>query len=224
MSISRKPIFDEVKRLRGKSFTSAEIAALDLAIDEAESVDKQLSPVLVVDKYDRNTGISDVIGSKKGPLVALVGSVAATMLLTSVPKEEGTEYKAYRDIANVWTICTGDTHDVHAGMIETPEGCRQRTEAQLVIHARGVIHCTPRLSESGRDYQLAAATSLAYNIGVGGYCKSSIDRKFDAGDMIGGCNAFLAWDKARVNGQIRVVQGLHSRRIRERAICLKGLV
>lgn len=223
MSINRKPIFDAVKRLRDKDFTSAEVILLDKAIDEAEGINRQLSPVITTDKYDRNTGISETIGSKKGPLFALVGSVAATMLLTSVPREEGTEYKAYRDIAGIWTVCTGDTHDVHAGLIETPEGCRQRTETQLIIHAKGVMRCTPRLSEPGRDYQLAAATSLAYNIGVGGYCKSSIDRKFDAGDMIGGCNAFLAWDKARVNGQIRVVQGLHSRRVRERAICLKGL-
>jgi lysozyme len=223
VSLNRKPIFDAVKRLRKKDFTSAEVLLLDRAIDEAEGVDKQPLPVLTVDKYDRNTGISDTIGSKKGPLVALVGAIAATTLLSTVPKEEGTEYKAYRDIAGIWTVCTGDTHNVHAGLIETPEGCRQRTETQLIIHAKGVIQCTPRLSESGRDYQLAAATSLAYNIGVGGYCKSSIDKRFDAGDMIGGCNAFLAWDKARVNGQLRVVQGLHSRRVRERAICLKGL-
>src|SRR5690349_621140 len=66
------------------------------------------------------------IGSKKGPLTAIVGAVAAASLLVSVPKEEGTSYKAYRDVAGIWTICQGDTKDVRAGLIETPEGCRAR--------------------------------------------------------------------------------------------------
>lgn len=163
------------------------------------------------------------LASKKGPLVAIVGAIAATSLFASVPKEEGTEYKAYRDIAGIWTVCQGDTNDVHPGLIETPEGCRQRLERQLVAHAGPVMSCTPRLSEPGRDYQRAAAVSLAYNIGVGAWCKSTADRRFDAGDFRGGCDAFLSWSKARVRGELRTVQGLLNRRQRERLVCLRGL-
>lgn len=166
---------------------------------------------------------SEVISSKKGPLVAIVGAIAATSLFASVPKEEGTEYKAYRDIAGIWTVCQGDTKDVHPGLIETPEGCRQRLEMQLVAHARPVMACTPALSEPGRDYQRAAAVSLAYNIGVGAYCRSTPDRRFDVGDWRGACDSFLLYSKARVNGQLRTVQGLLGRRQRERAICLRGV-
>lgn len=166
---------------------------------------------------------SSTLGSKIGPLTAIVGSLAASSLLLTVPKEEGTSYKAYRDIAGIWTVCQGDTKDVHAGLVETPEGCRVRLEKQLVIHAKGVMACTPRLSESGRDWQRAAAVSLAYNIGVGGYCRSSVDRYFDSGDWKRGCDNFLAWNKARVKGVLRPVAGLTARRNRERDICLKGL-
>lgn len=166
---------------------------------------------------------SEGLTSKKGPLVAIVGALAATSLFATVPKEEGLEYKAYRDIAGIWTVCNGDTKDVHPGLIETPEGCRQRLERQLVAHARPVMECTPSLTEPGKDYQRAAAVSLAYNIGVGAWCKSTADHRFDAGDWKGGCDAFLSWSKAKVNGQLRTVQGLLSRRQRERTICLRGL-
>lgn len=159
----------------------------------------------------------------RGTLAAIVGSAAAAVLLVSIPADEGTEYRAYRDIAGIWTICNGDTRNVSAGMVETPEGCRRRLEAQLIAHASPVMACSPRLAEPGRDYQRAAAVSLAYNIGVRAYCHSTVDRRFDAGDVRGACNAFLSWDKARVRGQLRPVKGLTLRRQRERAICLRGV-
>jgi len=80
-----------------------------------------------------------------------------------------------------------------------------------------VAKCTPSLR--GKDEEWAAATSLAYNIGVGAYCKSSIDRFFDAGQPAKACDTFLLWDKA---GGKRV-QGLANRRAAERALCLKGI-
>jgi lysozyme len=160
--------------------------------------------------------------SNKGPLVALIGAVAAAGLFVSIPKEEsgGKEYlTAYRDIVGIWTICDGDTKNVRPGMVETREGCRKRLESQLLAHAKPVMACTPRLAEKGRDFQRWAAVSLAYNIGTGAYCRSSIDRAFDAGKWRAGCDAMLKWNKA--GG--RVITGLTKRRERERAICLRGL-
>jgi lysozyme len=168
-------------------------------------------------------GAAENVVTKKGPLAAIVGVVAATSLFASIPEHEGIEYKAYRDIAGIWTICAGDTNDVRAGLIETPEGCWQRLEKQLVAHAGPVMSCTPRLKEDGRDWQRAAAVSLAYNIGVGAWCRSTADRRFDAGDWKGGCNAFLSWNKARVGGVLREVRGLTRRRQEERTVCLRGI-
>ncbi len=157
--------------------------------------------------------------STKGSLVAIVGSIAATSLFVSIPEDEGFRLAAYRDIVGVVTICNGDTKNVRMGMVETPEGCRRRLEAQLVAHAKPVMACTPSLSEPGRDHQRAAAVSLAYNVGVGAWCRSSADRLFDAGNWRGGCDAFLRWNRA--GG--REIRGLTLRRQRERALCLKGL-
>jgi lysozyme len=162
---------------------------------------------------------SAALPSVKGGLVAIVGSLAASSLFATIPEDEGLRLTAYRDIVGVWTICNGDTKNVLPGMKETPEGCRRRLDAQLVAHAKPVMACSPRLAEPGRDWQRAAAVSLAYNIGVGAYCRSSVDRAFDAGNWRAGCDAFL---KFRFAGG-RAVRGLTLRRQRERALCLKGL-
>lgn len=155
----------------------------------------------------------------KTTLVALVGALAAAGLYVSIPRDEGTKNTAYRDVANIYTICTGDTHDVHPGQVATDTECQQRLERQLIAHAEPVMACTPSLKAEGRDYQRWAAVSLAYNIGVNAYCHSSVDRAFDTGNWRAGCDAILRWNMA--GG--RIVAGLTARRQRERAICLKGL-
>jgi len=180
-------------------------------------------------------------GAPKSPLVALVGAAAAIALATLIPKDEsGREVKAsvtsdgallvehrkgpqflaaYADIVGVWTICDGDTKGVRPGMRETEAGCTARLERQLVAHAKPVIACVPGLAGQGRENQLVASVSLAYNIGTSGFCRSTAARRFNAGNWRGGCDAFLLWDKA--GGQR--IRGLALRRQRERAICLRGL-
>jgi lysozyme len=153
-------------------------------------------------------------------LIAAIGVTAALIVSPLVTKWEsgGKQHlTAYRDIVGIWTICDGDTSNVRPGMVETPEGCERRLEAQLVAHAEPVLRCTPVLRD--RPDQLAAAVSLAYNIGTAAYCRSTVARRFNAGDLRGACDAFLMWTKA--GG--RVVQGLVNRRRDERSICLRGL-
>lgn len=185
-------------------------------------------------------------------LAAVVGAVSAASLIVTTPAEESgrkveaiavpadsaagrhagveilatggrEQLRAYRDIAGVWTICDGITRGVRAGMVVTSEWCLRRLEEELVIHARGVMACTPGLAGAGRDHQRAAAVSLAFNIGVRGFCRSTAARRFNAGNVRGACDAFLAWNKARVRGRLQVVRGLTLRRQRERAVCLRGL-
>lgn len=156
---------------------------------------------------------------RKTTLAGVVGAAAAALLFVTIPEDEGTEYRAYRDIVGVWTICSGDTNDVRPGQVASKAECQERLERQLIRHAEPVMACTPGLRGPGRDYQRAAAVSLAYNVGVGAYCKSTVARRFNAGDYRGGCDALLMWNKA--GG--RPVRGLTLRRQRERQICLRGL-
>lgn len=182
---------------------------------------------------------------KAGTLAALIGTIAAVALFNTVPAEEsgrkveatvaadgtatvkhvaGPQYlKAYLDIAGIATACDGITKGVRMGQTYTPGQCTALLERELYIHAAGVMKCSSGLRQPGRDYQRAAAVSLAYNIGVGGFCGSTARKRFDAGDWRGGCNAFMSWNKARVRGVLRPVKGLTARRERERALCLRGL-
>lgn len=72
------------------------------------------------------------------------------------------------------------------------------------------------------DHELAALTSLAYNIGVGedggkvDFADSTVRRKLLAGDKLAAANGFLLWTKA--DG--RVLDGLVRRRAGERALFL----
>lgn len=154
-------------------------------------------------------------------LAGCVGAACAALLTATVTTWEsgGKDHLvAYPDIVGVWTICHGETKGVKRGQTETKEGCALRLDTRLAKDfAPAVLACTPALR--GRDYQLAAAISLAYNIGTPAYCRSTVDRRFDAKNWRGGCDAFLMWNKA--GG--KPVRGLTNRRQAERKLCLTGV-
>ena len=64
----------------------------------------------------------------------------------------------------------------------------------------------------------AALTSLAYNVGVGGFAGSTTCKRFNAGDLDGACEAMAMWNKA--GG--RVLEGLTRRRAAEMALFRGG--
>lgn len=210
MSDPRQPIFAFMRRLKGSGLTQGEVNRGNSLLDDLGA--RKAAPTPVAQR--KSTQVT---------LAGVVGAAAAAGLFTTIPEDEGTEYRAYRDIAGIWTICQGDTKNVRPGMVETKEGCQRRLEEQLIAHAVPVMRCSPRLAEPGRDHQRWAAVSLAYNIGATAYCRSTVDRMFDQGNWRAGCDAFMAWNKARVQGKLRPVRGLTNRRARERQICLRGL-
>lgn len=154
-----------------------------------------------------------------GGLAAIVGATAAAMLYTSIPQDEGNRSRAYYDMVGVLTICSGDTHGVIPGEVDTPAQCRARLDRQLIAHATPLMACVPQLAEAGHDFQRVAFVSFGYNVGAHAACNSSVARNFRAHNWRAGCNALMAWNKA--GG--RVVAGLTARRARERAICNGGL-
>lgn len=150
-------------------------------------------------------------------LVALVGAVAATALLSFTPAWEGTKLSTYRDMGGVLTYCTGATEDAQWGKTYTPDQCRAQLDRDLERHAAGIARCVPLARMT--DGQKVAFVDAAYNIGVGAFCSSSMARRANAGDMAGACDALLMWNK--VGG--KEVRGLTRRRAAERELCLKGL-
>lgn len=159
--------------------------------------------------------LSPVPEKPKGRLAVLIGASAATALVATVAAWEGKSNVPYRDVVGILTVCYGETHQPMRRY--TDAECKAMLEDRLADYAGPVLERNPELR--GHDAQLVAASSLAYNIGVGNYRKSSVARLFSAGRWREACDAFLRWNRA--GG--REIKGLTNRRKAERAICLKGL-
>jgi lysozyme len=70
--------------------------------------------------------------------------------------------------------------------------------------------------------QFDALVSLAFNIGLANFKKSSVVRHLNVPDKEKAANAFLAWNKARKDGKLVVLPGLVRRRKEERALFLSS--
>jgi lysozyme len=168
---------------------------------------------------EQSSGAPSRVPLKGGAITALITAIVLFLApFTSV--REGARHVAYQDFAKkVWTICEGHTGpDVHAGMVATDAQCSGYLRQDLTAKAKAVLACTPSLAEHPGPFK--AATDFAFNAGAGAYCGSTMAKRFAANDVTGGCIAFLAWDKARVNGKLVVVPGLLARRQAEMAMCL----
>lgn len=192
---------------------------------------------------------STTIVPRRGTLAAVVGMATATMLFINVPREEsgrtvkvelapdgaatvhhvsGRQYlRAYLDIAGVATACDGLTsyrgRKIRVTDQFTEAQCAAMLEEELIVHATGVMRCTPGLALAipRRDHARFAAVDLAYNVGVAGWCGSTARRLLNAGHVRASCDAMLAWNKVTINGRKVVNKGLAARRQRGHALCVK---
>ena len=122
---------------------------------------------------------------------------------------EGCKLEAYRCPAGVWTIGYGATGpEVRQGLRWTQRQADERLAADVERFALGVRRLLTRIPTPD---ELGAMTSLAFNIGLGAFGKSTVLRKFNAGDKAGAAAAFALWNKA--GG--KVLQGLVRRRAAE---------
>lgn len=147
---------------------------------------------------------------------ATAGALAAAMALAVplVAKWEGKRNDPYFDLVGKMTVCFGETNVPMRRY--TDAECTAMLQKSLAgTYATQVVRCTPILVD--RPYNLAAATSLAYNIGTAAYCRSTVAKRFNAGDFVGACNGFLSWSYA--GG--KQIPGLLNRRRDERRLCLQ---
>lgn len=155
----------------------------------------------------------------KSRLVGAAGAVTALGMLAvaTIGQFEGLRLVAYQDVIGVWTACYGETKGVAPGMKFTKDQCDVMFVASLAEHEAGMRACLAAPDTLPVEVYVADL-SLAYNIGVGGFCRSSIAGYQNAGRIAASCDRFLLYDKA--GG--KVVAGLARRRQAERALCLKG--
>ncbi len=142
-----------------------------------------------------------------------VGIVA--ICIACIAPAEGLRQVAYRDPVGIPTICFGETKGVRLGDRKTTDECKdmlaERVERDFIP---GVEACITKPMPEKRK---AAFVSFAYNVGVDAFCKSSIARKYNAGDVVGACDALLLYVKAKGV----TLPGLVKRREEERRLCLE---
>jgi lysozyme len=130
-----------------------------------------------------------------------------------IAQSEGCRLRAYRDVAGVWTLGWGETLGIVEGMTWTQNEADRRLCERLTEFASGVCgHLTTPVTTS----EFAALVSLAYNIGLAAFARSSVLKAHNRGDRAGAARAFTLWNRA--GG--KVIQGLVTRRAREAALYL----
>lgn len=157
----------------------------------------------------------------------------STLGIASIQNYEGFRSTAYKDSGGVPTIGYGSTEGVTMASKIDEKGATRRliTELRGKYH-QGINNCIKApLNQSEYD----AYISLAYNIGTGAFCRSTLVRLLNEGKYEEACKQILLFNKAKVpvkekvivNGEEKVVtvlkkvpiKGLTNRRQKEYKTC-----
>lgn len=152
-------------------------------------------------------------------LIALLGFGAAQLSVDKIADSEGYVPQAYKDPVGIWTKCFGDTRNVTPGAKYTFDQCVQSLNSQILAHAKPILKCVPRLAQQP-DKVKAAMVSMAYNIGVNGFCTSSVARYANAGEWENACRRISQIYKTAKGKEL---PGLVKRRQQESELCLEGI-
>jgi lysozyme len=157
--------------------------------------------------------------SARKTTITVASAAAIAMALPATKAYEGLWLTAEVDRIGTGrpvTACYGETENVRLGQRFTEKECADLLAVKLRRYDAEIGRC---LHVGLPDATRAALVTFAYNVGSAGACKSTAIRKMNDGDIRGGCDALMAWNRA--GG--RVVAGLTNRRAAERKMCLAGL-
>lgn len=136
-----------------------------------------------------------------------------------IKRNEGCVLHAYPDPAThgePYTIGYGHTgQDVYPGLVIDQAQAEELLRADLARFEDGIDDLLDDAASTS-DNEFGAMVSLAFNIGLGNFAKSSVLRLHNAGDKEAAANAFLLWNKAAG----RVFPALERRRREERTLYL----
>ena len=146
--------------------------------------------------------------------VSIATLALSASALVGIAVHEGYREAAYRPVpGDVPTIGFGTTAGVQMGDRIEPVQALVRKLADVQQFEGALKRCV-RIPLHQHEYD--AFLSLAYNIGSGAFCSSTLVRKLNAGDYAGACAEILRWD--RFQGQ--PLRGLTLRRQAEHRQCL----
>jgi len=152
-------------------------------------------------------------------LILLIGKKVSA--LNIIKKFEGLELSSYPDTGGIWTIGYGNTINKDTGQAIKPGDKIDLATAERWLKM-DVAEREKRINKLIKvpvtENQMAAITSLVYNIGTGAFGSSTLLRLLNQGsDKKLVADQFLRWNKV----QGKEVKGLTDRRKLERELFLK---
>lgn len=163
--------------------------------------------------------------------IILISAITLLLLMNTnsaealIKKFEGKKLKAYQDSAGIWTIGYGSISNGDTGKpIQKGDVIDEVTALRWlnkeVAKKKDAVIKLVKVPINGN--QLSALVSLAYNIGIGAFGRSTLLRKLNSGlPKQSVANEFLRWNKATIDGQLVEVKGLTNRRKIEAELFLK---
>lgn len=152
---------------------------------------------------------------------ALAG-IATAGAVALVAGFEGFRSQAYLPhAADVATIGYGQTYYTNGRKVQMGERITEavaRAELDELIKRDFILKMAACVKVPLNEGEFKAFVSLAYNIGAGAFCRSTLVRKLNAGDYNGACSEILRWNRS--GG--RVLAGLQKRRFKEYQTCMQG--
>ncbi|MGH9896553.1 MAG: lysozyme, partial [bacterium] len=148
----------------------------------------------------------------------LIGGVLA-LAISLIGAWGGLKLTTYKDVVGAPTVCYGETRGVKMGQKYTKAECDLMFAKALVEFEKNGLRKCVKNPDAIPDKSYVAFLDLSYNIGTGGFCKSTLVKKLNAGDVLGACHEL----KKFVRGGGRVIKGLQNRRADMLKRCLEGV-
>lgn len=140
--------------------------------------------------------------------------VVSGMSMIGIALHEGYIGHTYSDSVGVPTIGFGTTVGVKPGQTITVERALVKLGTNVTEKEKAMKVCLGDIPLYQHEWD--AYVSLTYNIGTGGFCKSTLVKKLKLQDYPGACSEILKWNKA--GGKVN--DGLVKRRRDEYRQCL----
>lgn len=157
--------------------------------------------------------------ANKRTAIASIATAGAVALVAGFEGFRSAAYLPHKD--DVPTIGYGQTFYTDGRKVKMGDRISEevaRTQLNDLIKRDFVLKMAACVKVPLNEGEFKAFVSLAYNIGAGAFCRSTLVRKLNAGDYVGACREILRWNRS--GG--RVLSGLQRRRLKEYEICLKG--
>lgn len=145
-----------------------------------------------------------------------------------ITRFEGYMPEPYQDIAGIWTVGYGNTHYPNGNAVSENDGSISRYEAEFML-IKTIREFEIRLADflivndiKLNSNEFSALLSFVYNLGMGVVTQEnrSMHKALISGNRDVIADTFLLYNKAKVNGEYKIISGLVRRREAERELFL----